>query len=211
MTLKRMRTLLTDDHAILREGLVRLLEESGLCEVVGQAGDGMAALEAAARLTPDLVVTDLSMPRLNGLEVARRLKARRPSPKVIVLTHQSEREYVLPLIEAGADGYVVKDGSGDQLVAAVRAVRDGGTYLDGHAEAAVAEGGDAPDPYGTLTEREREVLHLICDGATTKEVASTLGIGDKTAENHRGRVLRKLGLGNTAELVRYAARRGLVD
>lgn len=209
--MKPLRTLLADDHAILREGLVRLLEESGLCTVVGQAADGMAALAEAERLSPDLVVTDLSMPRLNGMEVARRLKAARGGPKVIVLTHQSEREYVLPLIEAGADGYVVKDGAGEQLVAAVRVVRDGGRYLDGHAQAAVAEGGEAPDPYGTLTEREREVLHLICDGATTKEIASTLGIGDKTAENHRGRVLRKLDLGNTAELVRYAARHGLVD
>ena len=90
-------------------------------------------------------------------------------------------------------------------------MRDGGRYLDGHAAAAVAEGGEAPDPYGTLTEREREVLHLVCDGATTREIANTLGIGEKTAENHRGRVLRKLGLGNTAELVRYAARHGLVD
>ena len=209
--MKPLRTLLADDHAILREGLVRLLEESGLCTVVGQAADGMAALAEAERLSPDLVVTDLSMPRLNGMEVARRLKAARGGPKVIVLTHQSEREYVLPLIEAGADGYVVKDGAGEQLVAAVRVVRDGGRYLDGHAQAAVAEGGETPDPYGTLTEREREVLHLICDGATTKEIASTLGIGDKTAENHRGRVLRKLDLGNTAELVRYAARHGLVD
>ena len=209
--MRALRTVLADDHAILREGLVRLLTESGLCEIVGQAADGIAALAAAEALAPDLVVTDLSMPRLNGLEVARRLKARAGGPKVIVLTHQSEREYVLPLIEAGADGYVVKDGSGEQLVAAVRRVRDGGRFLDGHARAAVAEGGEAPDPYGSLTEREREVLHLVCDGATTREIAATLGIGDKTAENHRGRVLKKLGLGNTAELVRYAARHGLID
>lgn len=213
--MKPIRVMLADDHAILREGLVALLREDGLCEVVAQAADGVTAVEKALDVRPDVAIIDLSMPRLNGLEVVRRIHHAAPSIRILVLTQQAEKEYVLPLVEAGASGYLVKDGAASELRRAVSALHAGQSYFDPHASTAMAEGRHADpaslDPYGTLSPREREVLHLVCDGATTKEIARKLDIGVKTAENHRSRILTKLGLSNTVELVRYAGRRGLID
>jgi DNA-binding NarL/FixJ family response regulator len=211
--MKPIRVLLADDHAILREGVAALLRENGLCEIVAEAGDGIEAVEKAIASTPDLAIVDLSMPRLNGLETVRRIRAALPATRILVLTHQAEKEYVLPLIEAGAHGYVVKSGDAAELRRAVTALAAGQAYFDPHASTALAErsAGASDDPYQDLSPREREVMHLVCDGATTKEIARALDIGVKTAENHRSRILGKLGFGNTAELVRYAARRGLID
>ena len=206
--------MLADDHAILREGLAKLLEADGLCKVIAEAEDGLAAVEKALETRPDVLVIDLTMPRLNGLEAVRRIHQAEPRIRILVLSHHSEREYVLPLIEAGAAGYLVKDGNSAELRRAVSALHAGKSYFDPHASTALAQrheiSGDSGDPYGSLAPREREVLHLVCDGATTKEVASKLNISVKTAANHRSRILSKLGLSNTAELVRYAARRGLI-
>lgn len=213
--MKPIRVMLADDHTILREGLVALLEEGGLCKVVAQAGDGMTAVEKAIEVRPDVAIIDLSMPRLNGLEAVRRIHRAAPQVRILVLTHHAEKEYVLPLVEAGAAGYLVKDSEASELRRAVSSLHAGHSYFDPRASTALAErhqGAAAKlDPYGDLSPREREVLHLVCDGATTKEIARTLDIGVKTAENHRSRILAKLGLSNTAELVRYAARRGLID
>lgn len=211
-----IRLLLADDHSVVREGLVSLLEQSGSCRVVAQAADGLEAVEQAVAHRPDVAVVDLSMPRLHGLEVVRRIHAQLPETRILVLTHHDEEEYVLPLIQAGASGYLVKDSAGEELRRAVEALARGQAYFGAHASRVLAEqqrnpGQAADDPYGNLTAREREVFHLVCDGRTTKEVARELDIGVKTAENHRGRILDKLGLANTAELVRYAAKRGLVD
>lgn len=212
--MKPIRIMLADDHAILREGLASVLDQDEAYTVVGQACDGIEAVEKALALLPDIVIIDLSMPRLNGLEAVRRIRQAAPDIRILVLSHQREREYVLPLIDAGAAGYVVKDSGIERLKRAVQALAQGQSFFDPHAATAIAGRRDAPnpeDPYGGLSPRECEVLHLVCDGDTTKEIARKLDIGVKTAENHRSRILTKLGLSNTAELVRYAARRGLID
>ena len=211
-----MRVLLADDHTMVRESLVGLLQAEGDVQVVAQAANGIEAVEQALETRPDVVVTDLSMGVLNGLEVIRRLRDALPGTRVLVLTMHQEDEYVLQAVRAGASGYLVKDSAPAELLAAVRALHAGRAWFGPQAARALAEQLQHPermvdDPYGTLTAREREVLHLIAEGMTTKEIARKLSIGVKTAENHRGRVLAKLGLRNTAEVVRYAIGKGLLD
>lgn len=210
-----VRVLIADDHTMVRESLAGLLRGAGV-DVVAQAADGVETLQRAQELQPDVVVTDLSMPRLNGLEVIRRLREQASAPRVLVLTMHQEDEYVLQAVRAGAAGYMVKDSPAAELLAAVREVHAGRGYFGPQAARALAEQlrhpeRDLGDPYGRLTAREREVFHLIADGLTTKEIARRLSISVKTAENHRYRVLDKLDVRNSAELVRYASRKGLVD
>ncbi len=200
---------------MVRQGLVRLLSESGKCEVVAEAGDGLEAVEQARASQPNVAVIDLSMPRLSGLETVRRIRQAVPRTRILVLTVHDEEEYILPAIEAGANGYLVKDSAGDELLAAVAALHAGKGYFGPQASRALADRLRHPerardDPYRNLTAREREVFHLVIEGCTTKEVAARLGIRVKTADNHRYRLMGKLGVHNTAELVRYAARRGLL-
>jgi two-component system, NarL family, response regulator NreC len=214
--MKPIRILIADDHTIVRDGLVNLLEAEDLCQVVAQAADGIEAVELAHRHRPQVALIDLSMPRLNGLEVVRRICQQVPETACLVLTHHDEEEYVLPLVRAGAKGYLVKDTAADELRRAVEMLAAGQAWFGPHAARALAASQQQPDrgsddPYGSLTPREREVMHLVCEGKTTKEIARDLDIGVKTAENHRSRILDKLDLSNTAELVRYAARRGLLD
>jgi DNA-binding NarL/FixJ family response regulator len=211
-----MRVLIADDHTMVRESLVNVLQADGDVEVVAQAADGIEALEKALQTRPDVVVADLSMPRLGGLEVVRRLREALPDTRVLVLTMHREDEYVLQAVRAGASGYLVKDSAAADLLAAVRALHAGRGYFGPQAAMTLAEQLQHPeraldDPYGRLTTREREVFHLLAEGLTTKEIARRLDISVKTAENHRGRVLDKLGTRNTAELVRYALRKGLLD
>ena len=211
-----MRVLIADDHTMVRESLVSVLQADGDVEVVAQAADGIEALEKALLTRPDVVVADLSMPRLGGLEVVRRLREALPDTKVLVLTMHKEDEYVLQAVRAGASGYLVKDSAAAELLAAVRSLHAGRGYFGPQAAMTLAEHLQHPeraldDPYGRLTTREREVFHLLAEGMTTKEIARRLDISVKTAENHRGRVLEKLGTRNTAELVRYALRKGLLD
>jgi DNA-binding NarL/FixJ family response regulator len=165
---------------------------------------------------PDVVVADLSMPRLGGIEVVRRLRDALPDTRVLVLTMHQEDEYVLQAVRAGASGYLVKDSAGAELLAAVRNLHAGRGHFGPQAARTLAQQLQHPertldDPYGRLTAREREVFHLIAEGHTTKEIARKLDISVKTAENHRARVLDKVGVRNTAELVRYALRKGLLD
>ncbi len=210
-----IRVLVADDHTIVRQGLVSLLATSGECEVVAEAADGLEAVAKALAARPDVVVLDLGMPRLSGIEAVRRIHAQLPQARILVLTVHDEEEYVLPVVRAGAAGYLVKDSAAAELLAAVRALRSGQGYFGPQAAKVLAEQYRAPgrgeDPYGTLTPREREVFHLVVEGKTTKEIAHELGISVKTADNHRARVLEKLGVHNTAELVRYAAKRGLLE
>jgi two-component system response regulator NreC len=209
-----IRVLVADDHTVVRQGLVGLLEASGECAVVAQAADGLAAVEEARRTRPQVAVLDLGMPRLSGLEAVRRIHSELPAVRILVLTVHDEQEYVLHVVRAGAAGYLVKDSAASELLAAVRALASGQGYFGPQAAQALAEQVRAPgeeaDPYGPLTPREREVFHLVVEGRTTKEVARALGISVKTAENHRTRILEKLGLHNTAELVLYASRKGLL-
>lgn len=211
-----IRILLADDHTIVREGLLGLLAEAPDCEVVAEAADGPQALEAAREHRPDVAVLDLSMPGLSGLEVVRRVREELPRTRILVLTMHVEEEYVVRVVQAGASGYLVKDSAGSELLSAVRALHAGQGYFGPAPARILADRFRRPertpeDPYGSLTPREREVFHLVAEGRTTKEVAKTLGIGVKTAENHRTRMMSKLGVHNTAELVRYAVRKGLID
>ncbi|MBN7138754.1 DNA-binding response regulator [Lysobacter enzymogenes] len=215
MSEPNVRVLIADDHTMVRESLAGLLRGAGV-DVVAQAADGEETLQRTQELRPDVVVTDLSMPGLNGLEVIRRLREQAPAARVLVLTMHQEDEYILQAVRAGASGYVVKDSPAAELLAAVREVHAGRGYFGPQAARALAEQlrhpeRDLGDPYGRLTAREREVFHLIADGLTTKEIARRLTISVKTAENHRARVLDKLDVRNSAELVRYASRKGLVD
>lgn len=211
----KIRVVVADDHTIVRQGLVSLLEDSGECEVVAQAGDGLEAVEKTLETRPDVVVLDLSMPRLSGLEAVRRIREEVPTSKVLVLTVHDEEEYVVPVVRAGASGYLVKDSAASELLTAVRALHSGQGHLGPQPARILADQyrrphRDPEDPYGSLTPREREVFHLVVEGYTTKEVAQELGISVKTAENHRSRAMDKLGVHNTAELVRYAAKKGLL-
>ena len=211
-----MRVLIADDHTMVRESLVSVLQAAGDVQVVAQAADGIEALELALQTRPDVVVADLSMPRLNGLEVVRRLREALPQTRVLVLTMHQEDEYVLQAVRAGASGYLVKDSAASELLAAVRNLHAGRGHFGPQAARTLAQQLQHPertldDPYGRLTAREREVFHLIAEGHTTKEIARKLDISAKTAENHRARVLDKVGVRNTAELVRYALRKGLLD
>ena len=211
----RVRVLVADDHTIVRQGLVSLLLDSGECEVVAEAADGLEAVEKAEATRPDVAILDLSMPRLSGLEAVRRIKEVLPQTRVLILTVHEEEEYVLPLVRAGASGYLIKDSAAAELLAAVRALHAGHGYFGPQAARVLAEQYRHPertgdDPYGALSPREREVFHFVVDGRTTKEIAHALGISVKTADNHRYRLMEKLGVHNTAELVRYAARRGLL-
>lgn len=213
---KIIRVLVADDHTILREGLVALLNASGDCQVVAQAADGISTVELALATRPDVVVVDISMPKLNGIEVVRRLHKELEDTRVLVLTMHAEEEYVVHVVRAGASGFLLKDSATDDLLAAVRALAGGRGYFGAHASKVLAQQVQRPntpieDPYRDLTAREREVFHLICEGLTTKEIARQLGTSTKTAENHRFRVLDKLGARNTAELIRYAVKHGLLD
>lgn len=209
-----IRLLIADDHTVLRECLVATLRASGDCLVVGEAGDGISAIELAHDLQPDVAVIDISMPRLNGVEVVRRLSAELPRTRVLVLTMHEEDEYVVQMVRAGARGYLVKHAATSELLNAIRAVAAGGVYFGPYATRILAsqlQQPQAEDPYGSLSAREREVLHLVVDGLTIKEIAKELDVSAKTAENHRSRVLAKLGVRNSAELVRYAVRKRLVE
>ena len=206
------RILLADDHAIVRQGLKALLEREGFA-VVAEADDGRAAVRLARERCPDVAVLDFSMPLLNGLDAALEILRACPRAKAILLTVHTDDHYVLSALQAGVKGYVVKTQASSDLVRAIHEVLRGMMYLSpGISEAVVqaylAKAEIRRDP---LTSREREVLQLVAEGKSTKEVAGLLGISFKTAESHRTRILKKLDLHETAGLVRYAVRRGLIQ
>ena len=210
-----IRVLVADDHNLVRTGIVKILVDSGVCEVVAEAKDGKEAVDRAIETRPHVVVLDVTMPRLNGIECVRRIREALPATRVLALTVHDEDEYIVHMVKAGASGYLVKDSAAQDLLEAVQALHRGQGYFGPQASSVLAEltqnpGRESPDPYGNLTAREREVFHLVTEGKTTKEIAVALEISVKTADNHRARVLEKLGVRNTAELVRYAARRGLI-
>jgi DNA-binding NarL/FixJ family response regulator len=209
-----LRVLLADDHTILREGVRLLLQAQPDIAVVGEAGDGEQALALARRLRPDIVVLDIAMPGLSGLEVTRRLRAELPAVQVVVLTMHADREYVTEVVQAGAAGYVLKQAAAQELVRALRAVRDGEAYL--HPAATRALIGDYlrrcdEPPADGLTPREREVLRQVALGRSNRAIANALGISIKTVEAHRANLMAKLNMHDRTELVRYAIRTGLIS
>jgi DNA-binding NarL/FixJ family response regulator len=210
-----IRVLLADDHAILREGVRALLSPHADVEVVGEACNGREAIDAVERLDPDVVVMDIAMPGLGGIEATIELKKLGKRTKVLILSQYEDREYVRRLLKVGVSGYILKKSAGAELVNAIRAVHRGGLVLDPEVarvameeSSSTAPGGS--DPYETLTDREKQVLKLVAEGGSNKEVAETLGISVKTAMSHREKVMEKLGVHNRTELVRFAIKRGVI-
>jgi DNA-binding NarL/FixJ family response regulator len=212
----KIRVLIVDDHAILREGVRALLQLHADIEVVGEAGDGTAAIEKVGSLDPDVVLMDIAMPGLGGIEAALELKKLGKRAKVLILSQYEDREYVRRLLKAGVAGYVLKKSAGAELANSIRAVHRGGLVLDPEVARAAMEGGnpaapgEAADPYDTLTDREKQVLKLVAEGHSNKEVAEVLGISVKTAMSHREHVMEKLGVHNRTELVRFALKKGVI-
>jgi NarL family two-component system response regulator LiaR len=211
-----IRVVLADDHRIVRAGLMALLASQGDFEVVGEASDGREALEAAERLRPDVLLLDLSMPGLNGVEALRRVRAVSPTTRVLVLSMHAAPEYVRPALAAGAAGYVVKGAGLEDLVDALRTVASGGRFLGPEArrvvEAATLDLRPAgEDQLMRLTPREREVLQLVAEGHTNREIATLLGCAPKTVDAHRTRLMQKLDLHDAQAVTRFAMRRGLIS
>lgn len=203
--------LLVDDHQIVRQGLRLLLEREGF-DVVGEAADGHEAVDLAQRLQPDVAVLDFVMPLLNGLDASLQIRRESPHTKTILLTMYTEDHYVLEAFRNGLHGYVIKTQAAGDLVRAIREVMKNALYVSPGISRALVDAylTKADVPLDPLTLREREVLQLVAEGKTTKEIAAVLGLSVKTAETHRGRIMRKLDIRETAGLVRYAIRRGLV-
>ncbi len=212
----RTTVVVADDHPLVREGLWALLDSQEDFSVIGQAGDGLITLELVERLKPDVLLLDLMMPGLNGLEVSRQIAQRSPKTRVVIFSMHANEPYVLAALRNGAAGYILKDDSSDEVVRALREVAAGRRYLGGslseRAIEAYAQKGQADplDLYETLSTREREVLQLTVEDYKASDIATRLGISPRTVESHRAAFMRKLGLRNATDLIRYALRRGIL-
>jgi two-component system response regulator NreC len=207
-----LRILLADDHCIVRQGLRALLERSGF-EVVGEAADGQEAVKLAESLRPDVAVLDLTMPVLNGLDAGRQILQRKPTPAVMLLTMHTEEHHVAAALRAGFRGYLLKTQAAEDLVRAIRDVVRGQIFLSSAVSRVVIDGyvSGAAAPCEALAPRERQVLQLVAEGNTSKEIASQLGLSVKTVDSYRARVMEKLDVHETAGLVRYAIRHGVIE
>jgi DNA-binding NarL/FixJ family response regulator len=206
---KRPRVLLADDHNLVLEGIRKLLESH--CDLVGSVEDGRALVGAAIRLKPDVVLLDISMPLLNGIEAARQLKQQVPGAKLVFVTMHADPSYVTEAFHAGASGYVIKRSAACELIAAIDEVLRGRTYVTPLLRAPPGCHSDAERPSGDLTDRQREVLQLVAEGHSAKEIAAILDISIKTVEFHKSNLRQRLALRSTAELTRHAIRRGLIE
>jgi len=214
----KFRIVIAEDHTILREGLRSLLSSSPDFEIVGEAEDGREAIRCVEKLKPHLVLTDLSMPRMNGMDAIREIKRRSPETKILVLTVHKTEEYILTTLQAGADGYLLKDSTHAELLMAVRHVLSGKHYISPGISDKVLEGYlegrktlKTRTSWETLTQREREILKLIAEGYKNKEIADDLCISVKTVEKHRANIMEKLNLHNVQALTTYAIEKGLVS
>jgi DNA-binding NarL/FixJ family response regulator len=206
-----IRVILADDHVLVRQGVRALLEREGIL-VVGEATDGQEAQRLVQREDPDAAVMDISMPKFNGLDAALSLSRTNPRTRLILLTRHNEQEYVAEALRCGVRGYVLKDQAASDLVRAIREVCNGQVYLSPGVSRAVVEAYATPDqPKNTLSARERQVLQLIAEGKTTRDIAALIHVSAKTVETHRARLMQKLGIHEIAGLVRYAIRKGLVQ
>ena len=210
---RKIRVLLADDHTVVRQGFRLILAAQPDMEILGEAGNGREAVEMAERLEPDIVVMDVAMPELNGIEATRRLAKSAPRVRVLALSMHKDSVYVREILRSGARGYLLKDAVDSDLLAAVRAVAAGQGYLSpGVSEAVLSDyRRHVTDPLDLLSSREREVLQMIAEGKTNKEIASTLSLSVYTVDAHRGRIMEKLNLHSMGELVRFAMRNGLID
>jgi len=214
----KLRILLGDDHTLLRSGLKKILQDHGEWEIVGEAGDGREAVRLALELEPDLIILDIGMPLLNGLEATRQIVRRLPDVRILILSMHANEAYIIEALKAGAKGYLLKDSADTDLVNGVTSVAAGKSYFSPAVSRIVlddyvrhlSEKGIA-DRYESLSEREREVFQLVAEGQSNKEVATLLSISPATVETHRANLLQKLDIHNTAELVLYAVRRGVIS
>jgi DNA-binding NarL/FixJ family response regulator len=210
-----IKVLLADDHSIVREGLRRIVEESGDLEVVAEAADGREALKQVAELAPDVAVVDISMPGIDGLEVVSRLKDTHPGLPVLILTMHEEAQYIVRAIEAGAMGYLTKQSAPEQLVTAIRRVYSGQRYMTDEATEAlalrIARGTRDKTPLDSLSMRELQVLRRLAMGHTNREIAQAYSLSIKTVDTYRARLLKKLELRNNAELIRFALQNRLIE
>ncbi|MEI9899583.1 MAG: response regulator transcription factor [Hyphomicrobium sp.] len=213
-----IRILLADDHAVIRSGLRALLQQQADFQVVGEANDGREAVALAESLHPDVVVMDLTMPNLNGTEASRQIGAKFPETAVIILSMHSDEAYVLRALKAGAKGYLLKESAESDLIQAIRAVRQGKSYFSPAVSRVLVEDyvrqlqdKDIEDSYELLTSRERELLQLIAEGKSNKDVANLLNLSVYTVETHRGNIMNKLNLHSVPELILYAVRKGIIS
>ena len=216
--MSRLRILLADDHTLMRQGLRKIIEEHDDWEVVGEAGTGRDAVQQALEMRPDIVVLDIAMPQLNGIEATRQISRRAPDIRVLILSMYSDEAYILQVLKAGARGYLLKDSADVDLIRAITAVGQGKSFfspavarvmLDDYVRNLAERG--LTDRYDSLSEREREVFQLIAEGNSNKEVAELLGVSVSTVETHRTHIMEKLDVHSTAEIVLYAVRKGVIS
>jgi DNA-binding NarL/FixJ family response regulator len=217
--MKKIRVVVADDHTIVRKGLCAILEGEAEIEVVGEAEDGREAIKKVEQLQPDVVLLDITMPIMNGLEVTRQLRKRYEKLKILILTMHDNEEYVYETFRAGASGYLVKRSAPDELISAIKAVYREGSFLSPAISKRVINEYvrvgprkvNVDEEFGKLTEREREILQLIAEGRANREIAELLNISIKTVESHRSHLMDKLNIRNIAELTQYAIRKGLIS
>jgi len=215
--MQKIRVLVVDDHTIVRDGICALLALAGDIEVVGEAANGSEALKKVKELEPNVVLMDIAMPIMGGLEATRRIRREFPRTRVLVLTQYDDKEYVFPVIEAGAFGFISKAAASSELALGIRSVYHGDSYLSPSVARLLVEdyqlgvgGRVSHDPYEQLTDRERDVLKLAAEGHTTQEIADMLVISPKTVEGHKTNLMAKLGIHNRTDLVKYALRKGII-
>jgi len=215
--MKPIKVMVVDDHTIVRDGICALLALVKDIEVIGEASNGSEALKMVKNLAPDVVLMDIAMPDMGGLEATRRICKEFPKIKVIALTQHDDKEFVFPIIEAGASGFISKIAASSELAAGIRSVFQGDSYLSPSVAKILIEDYQqkgfhgSRDPYHQLTEREREVLRLAAEGHTTQEIADALVISPKTVEGHKTSLMAKLGIHNRTELIKYALRKGIIS
>lgn len=212
----KIKVLITDDHQLFREGLVNLLFSAPDIEVIGQAVDGEDAIKKVSHFNPDVLLIDIAMPNMNGIEATRELKKTKPELKIIVVSMHSDKQYVKGALDAGADGYILKDCTYRQLTDAIKSVHAGKKFLSEDITGMIIDGylqpsNDVADEYAQLSEREKEVFRLYAEGKSTREIGDTLFISVKTVGTHKQHILDKLGLKNNSDIIKYALKKGLIN
>jgi two-component system response regulator NreC len=215
--MRKIKVVVADDHTILRQGIKALLDNQEGIEVVGEAKDGREAIKTIEELLPDVILMDIAMPGLNGLEATRRIKKKFPKTKVVVLTMHANEEYIFQILNAGADGYLVKETAFQDLISAINAVHKGAAFMSPSISKKVMTDyiqraqGEEKVGFDTLTTREREILQLVAEGNSNKKIAKALFISPKTVETHRAHIMDKLNIHDRAGLIKYAIRKGMIN